>query len=171
MSVGLSLNELIRYTDWERGKWASWLSQQGDSVLDLSVGPHGDGRFQTVGDVVRHIFSAEKRYVDRLSNRPLTDTTSIPNGNVEVLFEFGRRSREDLKEFVKTVPGGGWDQPLELSLMNKSLTVTPRKIIIHTLLHEVRHWAQISTLLRQNGFKIEFHDFLFSPVLGGELKL
>jgi uncharacterized damage-inducible protein DinB len=49
--------------------------------------------------------------------------------------------------------------------------VTPRKIIIHTLLHEVRHWAQISTLLRQNGFKIEFHDFLFSPVLGGELKL
>jgi uncharacterized damage-inducible protein DinB len=49
--------------------------------------------FKPVGDLVRHIFSAEKRYIDRLSNRPLTDADSIPNGNVEALFQFGRQSR------------------------------------------------------------------------------
>jgi len=37
-------------------------------------------------------------------------------------------------------------------------------------MHEIRHWAQIGTLLRLTGLKGEFHDFLFSPVLGGELK-
>jgi len=37
-------------------------------------------------------------------------------------------------------------------------------------LHEIRHWAQIGTLFRLNGLTIEFHDFLFSPVLGGEFK-
>jgi uncharacterized damage-inducible protein DinB len=42
--------------------------------LTTSAGPNGDGRFQSVGDVIRHIFSSEKRYIDRLSNRPLTDT-------------------------------------------------------------------------------------------------
>jgi hypothetical protein len=47
------------------------------------MGPHGDN--QTVGDVVKHIFSAEKRYIERLSDEPLTDTASIPNDNLEAL--------------------------------------------------------------------------------------
>jgi len=25
MSTGLSLSELVEYTDWERGKWHDWL--------------------------------------------------------------------------------------------------------------------------------------------------
>jgi tRNA(Leu) C34 or U34 (ribose-2'-O)-methylase TrmL len=64
MSAGLSLTEFIEYADWERAKWHDWLRQHGDDVLATSAGPHGDGRFQTIGDVVRHIFSAEKRYID-----------------------------------------------------------------------------------------------------------
>ena len=42
MSAGLSLAELIEYTDWERGKWHDWLRQYGDDVLTTSAGPHGD---------------------------------------------------------------------------------------------------------------------------------
>jgi hypothetical protein len=101
MSASLSLTEFIEYTDWERGKWHDWLRQRGDDVLAVSAGPHGDGRFQIVGDLVRHTFSAEKRYVDRLSNRRLTDTASIPNDSIDALFQFGGQSRTDLKEFVR----------------------------------------------------------------------
>ena len=36
----------------------------------------------------------------------------------------------------------------------------------HILLHEIRHWAQIATLLRVSGLTGEFHDFLFSPIMG-----
>lgn len=50
------------------------------------------------------------------------------------------------------------------------LRVTPRKLLVHVLMHEIRHWAQVGTLFRLNGMPMEFHDFLFSPVLGGELK-
>jgi len=170
VSTALSLDELIEYTDWERGKWYDWLRQHGDGVLATSAGPHGDGRFQTVGDVVRHIFSAEKRYIDRLSNRSLTDTASIPNSDVEPLFAFGRQTRADLKEFVKTLPAQDWDVPQEFNFMNNFLKATPRKLVVHVLMHEIRHWAQIGTLFRLTGLKGEFHDFLFSPVLGGELK-
>jgi hypothetical protein len=38
------------------------------------------------------------------------------------------------------------------------------------LKHEIRHWAQIATLFRLSGLKVEMRDFLFSPVLGGEFK-
>ena len=59
MPVSLSLSDLIDYTDWERQKWYDWFRQQGREVLKISCGPHGDGRFGTVGELVRHIFSAE----------------------------------------------------------------------------------------------------------------
>lgn len=163
----LSVNDLMDYTDWERMKWHDWFRRNGDQVLATSAGPHGDGRMQSVGELVRHIFSAEKRYVDRLAGRPLTDTTSLPSGDSEALFEFGRRSRRDLKEFVATYPAKAWDTPQEMKILSYSLTTTPRKIVTHILMHEIRHWAQIGTLLRLNGLKGDFHDFLFSPVMSG----
>ena len=170
MSASLSLSELIEYTDWQRGKWHDWLRKHGDDVLATSVGAYGDSRFQTVGDLVRHIFSAEKRYIDRLSNRPLTDTAAIPSGSVEPLFQFGSQSRTDLKEFVEKLPAEDWDVLQGFSFMNNFMRATPRKLVVHVQLHEIRHWAQIGTLLCINGLKSDFHDFLFSPVLGGEIK-
>jgi len=45
-----------------------------------------------------------------------------------------------------------------------------RKLVAHVLIHEIRHWTQIATLCRFAGLRGEFHDFLFSPVLGNEFK-
>lgn len=146
-----------------------WKSR-GAEVLQIGVGPHGDGRFEAVGELIRHIFSAEKRYVERLSDRPLTETSAIPTDDVERLFRFGHQSRSELRKFIEEFPDERWDAPEELTLMKSTLKVTPRKIVIHVLLHEIRHWAQIATLLRLQGVKGGFHDFLFSPVLGGELR-
>jgi uncharacterized damage-inducible protein DinB len=167
MPISLSVNDLLDYTDWERQKWHARLQQHGDQTLAFGGGPYGDGRFETVGDLVRHIFSAEKRYVERLTARPLTDTVSIPNDSIEELFEFSRQSRKELKELISTFPADEWDTPKEFKILNYATTATPRKIVIHVLMHEIRHWAQIGTLLRLNGIVDDFHDFLASPVLGG----
>ena len=101
MSVGLSLIELMEFTEWERNKWYDWLQERRDTVLAISTGPNGD-RFPNVGELVKHIFVAEKHHVDRLSNRPITDTGSVSSDNVERLFQFGWRSRKDLREFVRS---------------------------------------------------------------------
>ncbi len=167
MPVQLNVNDLVAYSDWERQLWEAWFQQQGADVLRVSTGPNGDGRFNIVGEVVRHIFSAEKRYVERLSDRSLTDTASIPTDDVDALFRFSRESRNDLREFLATFPDAQWDVPRDFTILKSSLRATPRKIVIHILMHEIRHWAQIATLLRLQGLKGEFHDFLFSPVLGG----
>ena len=170
-SLSLSLTSLLDYTEWERQKWHEWMRAQGDHVLKISAGEHGDGRFQTIGDFVRHIFSAEKRYTERLEGRPLTDTSSIPSDNVETLFQFGRESRSGFRALLENFPADQWDVPQEFKILTSSIQVTPRKIAAHMVLHETRHWAQIATLFRLNGLKGDFHDFLFSPVFGGELKL
>jgi uncharacterized damage-inducible protein DinB len=170
MGTDLSLNDLMHYTDWEHRKWHEWVRQHGAEVLKISAGPNGDGRFKSVGDLMKHMFSAEKRYIDRLSGRPLSDPASIPSDDVEALFRFGQQSRQDLREFVETFPAEKWDVAQEHKLMNSVLTVTPRKIVVHVLLHEIRHWAQIATLFRLHGLTDDFHDFLFSPVLGGGIR-
>lgn len=166
--MALDLAPLLAYTAWEREQWHEWLRTHGDDVLSISAGPNGDGRFQTIGDLIRHIFSAEKRYIDRLSGRPLTETAAIPNNNSEALFTFAEQSRRDLEHFIDTFPTDQWDVPEDHKLLpTATIRATPRKIIVHVLTHEMRHWAQIATLLRLNGQTSGFHDFLFSPVLGG----
>ena len=166
----VDVDVLLQYTDWERLKWHEALLQRGDRILLTSTGANSDTRFETVGDLIRHIFSAEKRYVERLSDKPLTDTGSISTEKIEVLFNLGQESRKALREFIEALPAQQWDVPREYVMMNHPIRATPKKFIIHVLLHEVRHWAQIATLLRQNGLKGDFHDFLFSPALGGDAR-
>jgi uncharacterized damage-inducible protein DinB len=166
MPVSLTVDDLMEYTAWERQKWHDRLRQHGDDVLKISTGPNGDGRFATVGDLIRHVFSAEKRYVDRLSGRTLTDTAAIPSDNIETVFQFGQQSRKELKALVASFPAQDWDVPQDMKIQNSVLSLTPRKIVVHILLHETRHWAQIGTFLRMNGVTDGFHDFLLSPVMG-----
>jgi uncharacterized damage-inducible protein DinB len=159
MSIQINLNNLIEDTQWEREKWHEWLQQHGNNILKTNTGPHGDGRFESIGDVIGHIFSAEERYIDKLSGRPLTDTASIPNDNIEELFQFGKNSRKGLGEFFENCPSQHWDVPQEFTIANSLTRATSRKIAIHILSHEIRHWAQIATLFRLNGLTGEFHDF------------
>jgi len=170
MPVDLTMNDLLEYSDWERRKWFDWMRDRGEDVLTVSTGLHGDGRFATVGELMRHIFSAEKRYIERLSQRPITDTSIIPADNIEALYQLAGQSRRELRKFIDSLPAADWDEPREFRLMNIIVTATPKKVVTHILFHEIRHWAQIATLWRLNGLKEDFHDFLFSPVMGGELR-
>lgn len=167
--MNIDATDLMDYTEWERGKWRE-LFRREPEALKISLGSHGDGRFQQVGDWVRHIFSAEKRYVDRLSGKPLTDTASLPNDNAETLFEFAQQSRKELRQLLATFTEESWNVPLQFNLMNSVITASPKKIVTHILVHEMRHWAQIGTLLRQQGIRDDFHDLLLSPVMGGGLQ-
>ncbi len=168
MPIDTTFESLVEYTAWERQQWRQWLSTQGDAALAASVGPNGDGRFGTVGEVVRHIFSAEKRYVDRLSERPLTEAGAVPADKIDPLFAFGEQSRSALEQYLTGLTARALDTPNEYKILSYSLSASPRKILTHVLLHEIRHWAQIATTYRLSGRKVDFHDFLFSPALGGQ---
>lgn len=165
MTVALTADDLIAYTAWQRAQWRDWLREHPEA-LALDAGPHGDGRFTSIGDLVKHVFSAEQRYVQRLTGQPLTDLGNVPSTSVDALFAAGDDGRGALRGILATLPPEAWDRPREFVILGHTVTATPRKIVMHTLLHEVRHWAQIATLCRLNGMVAGFHDFLASPVLG-----
>jgi uncharacterized damage-inducible protein DinB len=164
---GLSFDDLVDYTEWQRVKWRAWFRDTPEA-LALSTGGHGDGRFMTVGEVVKHIFGAELRYVQRLEGQPLSDLAGVPADRVDELFSKGDETRQRLKQLLATMGEEEWEVPRQFRILNYAVTATPRKIVAHTLMHEVRHWAQLATVCRMSGYATDPQDLLASPLWGGE---
>jgi len=171
MSLTFGHETFLAYTAWQRQRWHAWFQTHGAAPLALSTGPHGDGRFATIGTLILHIFSAEYRYVDRLAQREIADTSGVSTMEVDPLFHFGDASRQQLEGYIATLPNAAWDTPVVFSLLNARFRATPRKVVLHVLTHEIRHWAQVGTLLRLNGHIGDPHDLLLSPVLGETTRL
>lgn len=164
MGFTFTVEDLLAYSDWERAEWHSWFRKQGHAALSVDLGPHNNGRIHTIGELVRHIFSAERRYVERCRKSPLTDTSTIPADDVDGLFDFGQQSRRALRELLASFPDEEWHAPREMSFGTYTRAVTCRKMIIQAITHELRHWAQIAAFLRQAGYQPGFHDVIVSPL-------
>jgi uncharacterized damage-inducible protein DinB len=164
MAFAFTIDDLLDYSDWERAQWHEWLREHDEASLAADLGPNNDGRIRTIGELVRHIFSAEKRYVERCLKAPLTDTSTVPADNVDALFAFGTESRRALRELLASFPDAEWNAPREMSFGTHTRVVTSRKMILQAVTHELRHWAQIAAFLRQAGYKPGFHDVIASPL-------
>ena len=171
MSPGLDLQDLVGYTTWQRALWRAWFEQKGPAPLAVTTGDHGDGRFTTVGGLIRHIFSSELRYAERIAGVSLTDTSLVAIDDPVALFLLGVVSRASFSGVVETMPAARWTAPIQFPLLNSIVRATPRKLVLHVLTHEIRHWAQVTTLLRLQGWNGERQDLLFSPVLGDPIQL
>jgi uncharacterized damage-inducible protein DinB len=166
--LSLSIDDLLEYTDWQRAAWFAFF-RENPSRLSLSGGPHGDGRFATIGDLAKHVLSAELRYVQRLNNVALSDFTAFDSTDLTFLETLSADSRRSLRQLLEDFPEQQWESPREFIILNRRVVTTPKKIVFHVLMHEVRHWAQIGTLCRVSGHAPQFQDFLASPVWGGGL--
>ncbi|MBI1748823.1 MAG: DinB family protein [Acidobacteria bacterium] len=166
--MNIDLKHLIEYTDWERNNFYELFREQ-PAALDLSSGPHSDRRITTIRDLLRHIFFVEKYYVVRLTDQPIPDWTAIHLDTLESLFEFAKKNRHELKAWNEAFPDQEKIEPLDFSAFNFHIKALPQKAVLHLLFHEIRHWAQMATLLRWNGMADKtFHDLIASPVMGGE---
>ena len=122
MAIAFTFEDLLAYSDWERDEWHRWFRENGPGALAVDLGPNNAGRIQNVGELVRHIFSAEKRYVERCLQVPLTDTSAVAADDVDVLFAFGVESRRALRELLASFPDSEWDAPREMSFGTHSWT-------------------------------------------------
>ena len=164
MSFAAAIEYLLEYTEWDRTGWSAYFRAQGPEVFAADLGPNSDGRIKNIGELVRHIFAAEKRYVERIRGLPLTDSADVPADDADALFELGRQSRESLRALVRELPEDALNTPQEIQLTSMRRVVTPKTMIVQAVTHEIRHWAQIATLLRIKGRKTGPHDFLVSGI-------
>ena len=90
----------------------------------------------------------------------------VARHNVNELFSFGRSVRGEFMEFIHSAGELDLDRTLEIHYRGQDATFSARKLAFHMLFHEIRHWAQIATAVRNAGFPPPgFHDLLFSSAM------
>lgn len=163
MGLDLAYAELLRYTNEERDKWRGWLVARGEA-MELPLQP--GGRFPTVGKLIDHIFLTERRHLQRLTGDPLSSSTGLTGNNAIPLFDYGASVRRELDQFVATLDDGEADEPRSIVVREQPYSMSPRKLLFHVLIHEIRHWAQIALAVRLAGLDPPGdHDLIFSRAL------
>lgn len=161
--ITLSLDELLAYTDEERGKWRKWFAAH-PAAMDVRVQP--DGRFATVGALVDHIFLVECRHLARLQQQPVPDASGVKAGDIDALFAYAARTRDALRTFALKLDEVDAAKPRDFVVQSGAVRMTPRKLLLHIGLHEIRHWAQIALGVRQAGLDPPGnHDLFYSSAL------
>lgn len=161
--MNLSVEELLAYTGEERARWERWFYENGEELLKMPI--LGE-RENSIGALILHIFGPEFRYVQSLQGIPTDDYRGRPSHHVEQLFGFGIESRKLMRKFVAGLTDPQWRSVVEFDIGPRHYQATVRKVILHVLLHEIRHWAQIARLMRERGFiPPGDHDLLTSQAL------
>jgi len=163
MSIGITLEELLRWNEQSASYWKAHLDAN-PNLLDL---PCGIGGAANVQEFIRHIWGAELRWVERLAGTPETPREQIPSGPLDALYGLHRQAVPIFRGLL-AAPESSWNEPyiLKFDWIPPDLrTVSRRKIATHALIHSQRHWAQLATLVRNAGFPSDFRgDVIFADL-------
>jgi uncharacterized damage-inducible protein DinB len=163
MTLTITLDELLCWTAEERAKWLPFLKAN-PKALDVTVQP--GGRFPTVGSLIDHIFLVEHRHTLRLQGKELPTESGIGPGDLEALFGYASRGRECVQQYLPTLSAEDANKPRDVVVASGTYPLSPRKLLFHMALHEVRHWAQIAAAVRAAGFAPPGdHDLFYSKAL------
>ena len=74
---------------------------------------------------------------------------------------------QNLREFLSIADDAALLEVIALQTVSAgTLHASRRKLLTHILLHSMRHWAQLTSLLREAGYKTDWpKDFLFSEAI------
>jgi uncharacterized damage-inducible protein DinB len=159
----LSYDFLLEFTSMEQHHWHDWF-EANPKAWDVSFAAPPMG---TVGALVNHIFSVELRYTQRLRDETVSDWQELLiYTSLEDVFAFGDNARALLVDFLTTAADDELDRVLTFKTVTAGeVTASKHKMASNIFLHGIRHWGQIATVLRQNGFSVQWpHDALLSTV-------
>ena len=158
----LRYDTLLELTSTEHHRWHDWFIERPQAWAV----PFATGRMATIGGVVMHIFGVELRYAQRLLDEEVTQWEDFRQTSIEDVFELGDLARGQLVHFLTTAPEAELDRVLNFQTLTAGLVSASKyKIASNVFLHGIRHWAQVATVLRQNGFGDQWsHDMLLSGV-------
>ena len=118
-----------------------------------------------VGDVVHHLVAVELRYAQRLSGVKESTYDQVPRGGANTLYATHDRAMAILRDLL-TQGDVDWEGVLEFSTRSAGVfRATRRTILVHLLMHAIRHYAQLATVVRQNGVKPDWGmDYLMMGI-------
>ncbi len=154
----LTYKALLELTSTERHRWHAWFIEHPKAW----AAPFATGRMATISGLVQHIFGVELRYVQRLLDQDVTNWEEFRQTSIDDVFELGDHARGQLVHFLTTAQEEELDRVLTFQTLSAGMvTASKHKIASNLFLHDIRHWAQIATVLRQSGFEDQWgHDML-----------
>jgi uncharacterized damage-inducible protein DinB len=153
----LTAEEILAWNDKTAQGWRQLLTRNPE-LLTQSCDIAGT---KTVAELLQHIVAAQLRYAERLANLPISDYATIPFDSVDSIYSTHDRATALFKQlFVSDID---WDEPLDFTTRTMGTLHSNRKtILFHALLHGVRHYAQLASLVRRCGVKPDWPmDYLF----------
>ena len=171
----LTIDELLGYTDDERAKWRRWFEAQGDGPLKIALAGE---THKSVGALILHCFWAELWYARWMRGEIVTEESDVvkkhkdvPSDRAAELFAFGQTAREELRSFTEAASEEEWERTHEFEAGGFHARGSARKLIAHILTHEIRHFAQVAIIVRQQGLAPPGdHDLCFSESFGPLIK-
>jgi uncharacterized damage-inducible protein DinB len=161
MTPAITLDELLAWNEESAAFWNEHLTAS-PNLLEL---PCTIGRASTVQEFIRHIWGVELIWAQRISGLPQMPGADMPKGPLTALWDLHVQAMAICRRIIDD-PAHDWDATLTLNaewLPEKLRTGSHRKFMAHALFHSQRHWAQLTTRLREAGFPADFKgDMLFS---------
>lgn len=147
----LSAEEVLAWYEKTSAGWRGLLGEHPE-LLDIPCDIAGT---ETLGGVLQHIVAVELRYAERLAELPATDYAKIPFDSVDSIYSTHDRAMQLFRqELARDVD---WDERIEFVTRSMGPARASRKaVLFHALLHGIRHYAQLATLVRQQGIKLSW---------------
>jgi uncharacterized damage-inducible protein DinB len=156
----LTTHELLAWLEKTSTGWRELLTTH----PELLTTPCDIMDVNTVAQLLQHIVAVELRYAERLAGLPVSDYANLPVDSVSSLYAIHDRAIALLNQQLASPVD--WDEPIEFATRSMGLARSTRKtVLFHTLLHSIRHYAQLATLARQHGIKPDWPmDYLLMNI-------
>lgn len=116
---------------------------------------------KSVAELLQHLVAVEVRFAERLNDLPETPYESIPFDSADAIYATHDRAMQLLRPLMDR-DEIFWEKVLELKTRSVGvLRVTRRTVLVHLLMHSIRHCAQLATLVRAHGIAPDWQmDYL-----------
>lgn len=162
-TTAITFEELLDHNRASTAQWKAWFKQN-EAALPVPCTIYNS---ETVRGLLKHMFAVELRHSQRLRGEEVTAYDAISAGSLDELFAIHERAIENMRKFLATADDTTVEEVIALQTVSAgTLHASRRKLFVHVLLHSMRHWAQLATLLREHGFKTDWpKDFLMSEAM------
>jgi uncharacterized damage-inducible protein DinB len=159
MPATISAEKLVAWNDFTAQHWRDFIVAN-PAILALLCDIRNG---KTVADTLQHIVAVELRYAQRLAGLPESPYEEIPKNSIDSLHAAHELALGLIRNLLAN-PTYDWTTELTCDTISAGrLRASRETILVHLTLHGMRHYAQLATLVRQQGFKPTWPmDYLFT---------
>jgi uncharacterized damage-inducible protein DinB len=148
LEPALTATELIAWLETISSNWHELLNAH----PEIFALPCDIMNTSSVAQLLQHIVAVELRYAQRLANLPVSEYADVPCDTPDAIYATHHQAMTILRGLLAA--DEDWDAPIEFTTRAFGLSrSTRRTLLFHTLMHGIRHYAQLATLVRKHGIK------------------